>query len=310
MRVADLGLATDSYTYLAIEKGYFQEQGLEVTLEHFDTAARMVAPMSAGQLDVGRGTPSAGLFNAIARGVPLKIVADHARVIPGSADYAVALRAGLADVINSYADLKGHTLAYTGEASGNEANLDLALRQGGLTIDDVVAIDMAFPDMLPALSNGAIDGALLVEPFLTLGEQRGVLTRWRTGPDFALGQELAVLIYAPGFAEEKPALAQRFMVAYLHGLRDYYDAFFGSRQHQDEVIAVLVRYTTIKDANLWRQMAPMGVDPNGRVNVASLKAKQDWFIARGQQQTAIDLDQVVDQQYIDAARTQLGTLNP
>lgn len=39
--------------YLGVEKGYFEEQGLEVELERFVSGSKMIAPLSTGQLDVG-----------------------------------------------------------------------------------------------------------------------------------------------------------------------------------------------------------------------------------------------------------------
>ena len=72
---------------------------------------------------------------------------------------------------------------------------------------------------------------------------------------------------------------------------------------------MLTRYTLIKDPSVFKQMAPHGVDPNGRVNNESLQADQDWFVARGLQQAPVPMDQVVDHQYVIAALERLGLLN-
>lgn len=306
VRVAHLGLPSDGYTYLAIERGYFREQAIEAILTPFDTGTQMIAPLSTDQLDVGRGTISAGLLNAIARGVHLRIVADQARIVEAPNNYALALRPDLARSIRGYEDLRGRPLAYSGEASGNQVILDRALRRGDLTIDDVAASNMTFPDMVPALANEAIDGALLAEPFLTLGERRGALVRWRDAADFALGEPVSVLVYAPMFVRTRPRTAERFMVAYLKGLRDYYAAFFGDKLDQEAVIDILVRYATLRDPSLYREMTPHGVDPNGRVSVARIQAAQEWFLARGQQQAEVHLAGVVDLRYVEAALAQLG----
>ncbi len=136
-----------------------------------------------------------------------------------------------------------------------------------------------------------------------------MLARWKDASDFTLGQEVAVLMYAPHFMETRPDTARRFMVAYLQGLREYYEAFFRGKQHQDEVIAVLTRYTSIKDPSVFAQMVAHGVDPKGRVNVESLRADQDWFVGRGKQQAPVPMDQVVDHQYVNAALATLGILD-
>jgi NitT/TauT family transport system substrate-binding protein len=74
---------SDAPIFIGIEKGYFREAGVELDLVPFDTAAKMIAPMGAGQLDVGGGNGSPALFNALARGIELKIVANKASMPPG-----------------------------------------------------------------------------------------------------------------------------------------------------------------------------------------------------------------------------------
>src|ERR687885_649031 len=59
--------------------------------------ADTVAPLAAGQLDVGGGAPSAGLGNALARGLNLKIVADKGSTPPGFGYAGVVIRKDLWD---------------------------------------------------------------------------------------------------------------------------------------------------------------------------------------------------------------------
>ena len=53
VRLGLLSSASDSGLFIAMEKGYFREQGVEIESTPFDPAAQMVAPLAAGQLDVG-----------------------------------------------------------------------------------------------------------------------------------------------------------------------------------------------------------------------------------------------------------------
>ena len=61
------GAATDVGLWVADAKGFFKAEGIEVNFERFDSAARMNAVLGSGELDVGAGGPSAGLFNEIGR---------------------------------------------------------------------------------------------------------------------------------------------------------------------------------------------------------------------------------------------------
>src|SRR5215211_3877404 len=71
VRLGVLGATVDAGFYIAADQGYFGEQGLDVEMIPFDSGARMVAPLGAGQLEAGGGAHSAGLFNAVARGIDL-----------------------------------------------------------------------------------------------------------------------------------------------------------------------------------------------------------------------------------------------
>ncbi len=76
LRIGQVGGLSDAAIFIADDKGFFREQGIELEMARFNSAAQMVAPLATGQLDIGGGAPSVGLFNAIARGIPVKIVAD------------------------------------------------------------------------------------------------------------------------------------------------------------------------------------------------------------------------------------------
>src|SRR5690242_14824060 len=72
--VGTVGTNSDAAFFIADAKGHFRAEGLEVSLTPFDGAARMIVPLSTGGLDVGGGAASAGLYNAAATGIAIKIV--------------------------------------------------------------------------------------------------------------------------------------------------------------------------------------------------------------------------------------------
>jgi NitT/TauT family transport system substrate-binding protein len=82
LTVAHTGSLSNLPTYIAIERGYFTAEGLAIQLEQFRSATDEVAPLGTGQLHIGAGGVSVGLFSAIAHGIPLRIVADQAHDPP------------------------------------------------------------------------------------------------------------------------------------------------------------------------------------------------------------------------------------
>src|SRR5438270_1505378 len=182
--------------YVAESRGYFAEEGLDVEYTLFDSGARMVAPLAAGQLDVGQGSHSAGLFNALASGVDLKIVADNGLLVPGRNTSQIVARKQLVDQgFRGGGDLRGRPIAFTAAGSTVHINVARYLDLNGVRSDEVTLVEMGFPDMNAALANGALDLANQSEPLATLGAERGILVRLMGVADYYPNRQVSVLMY-------------------------------------------------------------------------------------------------------------------
>src|SRR5579883_3664798 len=117
VKVGDLGILADAPFYIAIEKGYFKDADVEVSLERFNSAAQATAPLSTNQVQVVGGGVSAALYNAFARDWPVRIVMARTRDMPGFSSDTLVLRNDLKDKIKSAKDLKGHLIAINTPAS-------------------------------------------------------------------------------------------------------------------------------------------------------------------------------------------------
>src|SRR5262249_58020302 len=106
VRVGILDSIGDAHFSIGIEKGYYAEQALTIETTPFDSGARMIAPLSAGQLDVGQGAISAGVFNALARGVDIKAVAGASSSPPGHGNNGFVLRKGIPEQVHGPAALR------------------------------------------------------------------------------------------------------------------------------------------------------------------------------------------------------------
>ena len=112
LTIGTVGAASDVPFFIADAKGYFAEQGLKVTFVRFDSAAKMIPSLGSGEVDAGGGATSAGLYNAVKRGIGIKIVADKARNAIGYGFQAIMVRTDLIDSgrVKSLKDFKGHIL--------------------------------------------------------------------------------------------------------------------------------------------------------------------------------------------------------
>jgi NitT/TauT family transport system substrate-binding protein len=309
VKIGDLGIVADAPFYLAVEKGYFKERGIEVKLEKFTSAAQAMAPLATGELHVVGGGIGAGLFNAFARDWPVRIVAARSRDLPGFSSDTLVVRSDLKDKVRSFADLKGRKIAVNAPAAALVYMLGKMLETEGLTIKDVEIVYMPWPNMGPAFAQKAIDAGTMVEPFVTQFADRGHSVPFRRASEVLKSPpfEVSVVLFNKDWAEKNPKVAGDFAVAYLKAARLFHEAMHRGAARA-EVVDVLTRYTRVKDKALYDRMQWGAVDPNGTVARESLKDQQEWHFRQGTVVKKVDVDEIVDERYFKHALDQLGTV--
>lgn len=305
------GSSADAAMFIAIERGYFEEQGINVDLQPFDSGAGMVAPLGSGQLDVASGSISAGLYNAIARDVDLSIVADKARVTPPNGFQALVVRKELIDSgeFNGYEDLEGLTVAISARGNANERPLNLMLQEAGLDFGDIQLEEIGFAEQIAALENGAIDAGILIEPSVTLAVQNGAAVRFAGTDDVFPNQQTSGILYGSEFTQNDSELAESFMIAYIRGVRDYNDVLRDgqlSGPGAEEVITILTENTNIDDPEFYKEVYLHGVDPNGKSSIESLQADFRYWESQGYIEGDVSVEEAVDTSFVDAALEELG----
>ena len=312
VRVGILNSLAEAPTFLADERGYFREEGIKIGFVRFDNTADMSTPMITGDLDVASGAPTLGLLNGSLRGLQFKLVADKGRNSKGHGFNAIVVRKELIDSgrVKTIADLKGLKVASPSRNSPMEFQLDTALRASGSKLEDVSIEQMGFPSMLQALSNKAVDAALLIEPFVANASKRQIAIRLlgfdETSPNF----QIAGIIYAPEFVKRKPEIANKWMVAYLRGVRDYLDAIEGRSSRQEMFTALGKQIPTFKDPVALANVVFPGFDPDGYLHLPTIVDSIDWYSSRGLLQQKPKLADLVDYQYIEYALKRLGRKGP
>src|SRR5579875_1843826 len=306
VRVGIVAIASEVGLFLAQERGYFAEQGLSADFVRFEGGAQVAAPLSLGELEVGSGPVSAALFNGINRGLEVRIAAPQSRYEPGYSQLWLSVRQDLADTIRDYPDLRGRTIAVLTLASTSELLVERALQRGGLTLRDASLVQLGPGDQLTAFANRAIDAGLLIEPQATIAADRGLAIRWREAADWSPGIQVSNILYGPTFTQRDVSAGQRFLLAYLKGVRDYYDAAIAGRGDREAVIATLMRYTPLRDRALYDRMRWAYLDPNLTLDEDDLRTTMQWFVARGLVERPVDLATAVDRRFVEYALTALG----
>lgn len=302
---------SDAPFFLAIDNGYFKDEGIDAQLELSPSLANQVAPLSIGELDVASGAISAGVYNAVDRGIPIKIVADKGRNAPQYGFNAIMVRKDLYDSgkVKSLADLKGGTIAMIGVGSSDLSVMNEAMKSVGLTYDDIKVTQLALPNHLVAMKNKAMEWTLTPDPFATKMVEEGVAVKLATVDRFYPNAQQTVLIYGSRFIKDRPDVAQRFMNAYVRGIRAYVSGLADGRiagPNADQVIASLIKHGREKDAALLKKIVPVWIDPNGQLHVASIKKDFAFLDEKGFIKGPVTPAELIDNTFAAAANKKLG----
>jgi NitT/TauT family transport system substrate-binding protein len=301
VRIGLIGIMSDAPVAIAMERGYFEKFGVSLTIQAFASGGAMVAPMAAGDLDVGGGAFSAGMVNAVASGNPLVIVADKGSFpTPELGSQQFVVRADLKDHIKNFSDLRGRQIG-VGTAVGTApfSGVIEALHGAGIVDPQDHVTSMSSADMVVALSQRAVDAAWLSEPNATLAIRQGAAVPWKTAFDVAPGEQDSTIFYNSRWAEDNPQLAQSFMNAYVCGLTDYLTELDDPNKRAD-VLRIISEYTDT-EVDVLEQARPPGYFQGGIPDKASIEHIVNSFEALGQVERTVPIDQLVSLRYVEAA---------
>ena len=302
------GSASDAPFYIAYDKGFFKDEGLDVDLIVLDSGAKVIAPLGTGELDVGSGALSVGFWNALVRGIKFRIVADRGHAQPGYLYQTVFMRKDLIDSgrFKSLKDLKGMRMGFAAQGVTSLSLLNEAAKYAGIKFEDITPVYLSFPQQIAALQNKALDGTLLIEPQATVAVNAGYGVRFMDTNEFYPYQQISVIFFSDGFATERKEVAAKFMRAWLRGVRSYNDAIKdGKIAGADEVVATMAKSFNMNPA-LIREMYSQAVDVTGAVNAAGVQKDLDFFLQQGWVTGQVKASDVIDMSFARKASAELG----
>ena len=286
---------------IAIEKGYFTAEGIDLELESVTTATDAMAHLGTNRIQALEGGVQANYFNALVSKYPIVIAGDRASTPLG---HLVMIRPDLKDEIKSLKDLKGRTIGVAGQGSIIAYEMDKMLRTVGLTLADTTVKVMPFPQLPVAFAKKVIDAADVYAPLTNQLEQQKVAVRLVDPDDILTNMVVAVTIINTDWAREKPELVKRFFVALGRGTRDYCQAYHGGANRQ-EVIDILVRTGVEKRLDILALPWPSR-GAKGFVDPVAIGDVLDWYREAGFVKGDVPRDRLVDNSFVTYANEKLG----
>lgn len=184
-----------------IDQGYFEEEGLDITLWEFADGPSEIAAMEGGSIDlayIGHGAHKLCINGQATIFAPSSV---H------STDRIIVLPSSEVTGTDDIANLKGKKVAYNA-GSSSETALNGALAAAGLTMDDIEAYEMDATNMVAAMASGSVDACTAWNPYSNqiMETCEGALEL-----EFATDSvNLSSWICLPSYAEENRDILLRF----------------------------------------------------------------------------------------------------
>lgn len=159
IKAIDTGNSSQVPLYVAADRGYFTAEGLDVELVRETNVSTAVQMVATNQVGFQASNPDPVVFNALDRGIDLRLLASSTVNRPADRAAVFMIRQDLIDSgkYKSPADLKGMNVAQVGVYS--LFFIDKVLAKGNLTLDDVKLTQLPAPDIMTAFSNKGMDPA-------------------------------------------------------------------------------------------------------------------------------------------------------
>jgi NitT/TauT family transport system substrate-binding protein len=289
----EYGIPTDKEALqvrLGIDRGFFREEGLDLQLKVVFGGPEIARAYDTGALKIGElGSPPA--TTAIARGARFRIVGSGVR--RRAVQYLVA-----AASIGSWNDFRGRTLAALSIGSCSYWFMREVLQRHDLDPDkdvSIVGLGDAYPRVIEEFRTGALAGAVLSEPNVSIGEEAGVFRVMQALTDAAYcpGMQWGVVVASPATLTREPDLIR----AVLRGCRKSYRY---AAEHLDEWVAFgadyfgIARETMAKSIGRERQ----GLELDCEVDMAGLQQAIDLQVRLGAIARPMQAESMVDLRYL------------
>lgn len=223
--------------YLGMEKGFFTERDIDLTLERAEGGAAIVPAVVSDQYQFGFSNV-VSLLLARSQGLPLKVVSNGNNSTGEDGNDFAALMVKADSPIRTAADLEGKTVAANTLQNIVDTSVRASVRKAGGDPTTVKFTALPFPEQPAALAAGRVDAVFVVEPFqqavLAEGGRKIASSYVDTAPDLTV----AVYFASEQLIAENPDLVSRFIEAMRESL-SYADS------NPDEARQIIGTYTEI-----------------------------------------------------------------
>ncbi|KJC48227.1 ABC transporter substrate-binding protein [Bradyrhizobium sp. LTSP857] len=304
-KIGVLRLSSSAPVFIAQDKGYFRDAGLDVELKFFDAAQPIAVATTSGDIDFGVTAFTAGLYNLAGKGV-LKVIGGMSREKAG---YPLI---GYFASNNAYAaglktpkDLAGKRVAVTQVGSSFHYSLGLLADKYGFKLAEVKIIPLqSLSNAAAALKGETVDAALLpISTARKLMDDGGAKflgwvgdeTPWQLGAVFASPKTLT-----------NKVLVTKLLGVLAKADREYHDVILAAmkdgvapiNEQTKPLLEIIAKYTNLPLEQVVGNCAY--IDPDGKLDVKNVDNQIKWLQEQGFADKGFDANMIIAKDFVKA----------
>jgi NitT/TauT family transport system substrate-binding protein len=307
IKVGALRFTSHAASFVAFERGYFNDAGLDVEFEFFQAAQPMAVAIASGDIDYGITSITGGLINLADKGA-IKVIGGalhEERGIDGSAIIVsdAAFKAGL----TSADKLRGHSFAITQAGSSFHYMAARIAEKEGFPIAEMKLTPLQkVPNIIAALKSGQVDAWAIVPHIAKALAKGGAVHIIGWISDYAPDYQVTTVFTSSETAAGKRDQTARFLSAFAKGAADFNAALVDKTAGEAEAEAMTqLIHKYVYTSQPFEKAAPsirngaMRLNDGAKLNLTNVADQLAWFKAEGLVKGAITVDGLVDSSYVE-----------
>jgi NitT/TauT family transport system substrate-binding protein len=309
VRLGSLRFVSSGAVFIALERGYFKDEGIAVEPRFFDAAQPIAVATASGDLDLGVTAFTGGFFNLAGKGA-LKIIAAQAKEAKGyEGNLVLVSNAAFDKGFHDISQFAGHSIGITQIGSSFHYQIGQIAGARGIALKSITIRPLqTLLAMGAALKTGQVD-SIIIAPHLAHamvdnGDAK-LIARYSDIDEYQFGG----LFTTPKAIAARRPLIEKFVRAYQKGASDYAAALLrrdddGKRvfdAKSDEVAAMIAKYVYPDRAGTAAKLVEASafyVDPQGRLDISDILKQIGWYEAQGLVEAGVDGRAMLDLSFV------------
>ena len=308
LRIGLLHTLSPAPLYIAMERGYFRDEGLDAQFRFFEAAQPIAAAAVSGDIDVGITALTGGFFSLAGRGT-LKVIGGGLHEQKGYEGTAVLVSKKAYDAgLTSVAKLGGHSFGITQFGSSFHYMVGRIAEQDGVDLKTITLRPLqTIGNMIAAVRTAQVDATMAIasqaKPLDASGEAKIIAWAGDLVP-----YQLTAVFASSRMVQDHADMLQRFARAYQRGVADYREAFLRTDAQgkpiydakTDAVIPLVTKYVFTGDPDARAKILEgVGYYSEGAaLDAKDVAAQLRWFTAQGMVKGDTNPADVIDTRFL------------